>query len=136
MITLEPIGTVQTPIQTTQEAPSQGRKADIPGTISVNDEYEPGLQGIEVGDEIVVVWYADEADRDLLVLDKVPGRGVFNSRSPARPNPIVITTCTVTGIDGTDIEIRGVDMLDGSPVLDLKATLHRDMADSQDGTTS
>ncbi|MFW6458486.1 MAG: TrmO family methyltransferase domain-containing protein [Halodesulfurarchaeum sp.] len=127
MIELEPIGTVSTPIQTTQEAPSQGVKADIPGTISLLEELTPGLQGIEVGDEIDVVWYADRADRSLLVLDKVPGRGVFNSRSPARPNPVVVTTCTVTNIDGTEIEIRGADMLDGSPVLDIKAPLHRDM---------
>ncbi|MDZ7850930.1 MAG: SAM-dependent methyltransferase [Halodesulfurarchaeum sp.] len=131
MIELEPIGTVSTPIETTRDAPSQGRKDDIQGTISVRSAYEPGLQGLEVGDELVVVWYADQADRDLLVLDKVPGRGVFASRSPARPNPVVITTCTVTALNGTDIEIRGVDMLDGSPVLDLKATLHDDIKDSR-----
>ena len=127
MVELSPIGQVSTPIETTAEAPSQGVKADIQGTIEVKAEYESALQGIEVGDDIVVVWYADRADRTLRVLDKVPGRGVFNSRSPARPNPIVITTCTVTAISGTDIEVRGVDMLDGSPVLDLKAPLHRDM---------
>ena len=127
MIELEPIGTVSTPIETTQEAPSQGVKADIPGTITVVDDFKAGLQGIEVGDEIDVIWYADRADRSLLVLDKVPGRGVFNSRSPARPNPVVVTTCIVTGIDETEIEIRGVDMLDGSPVLDIKAPLRRDM---------
>ncbi|MFB6086288.1 MAG: tRNA (N6-threonylcarbamoyladenosine(37)-N6)-methyltransferase TrmO [Halodesulfurarchaeum sp.] len=130
VISLEPIGTVRTPIRTTQEAPSQGLKDDIRGTISIRPEYEQGLQGIEAGDELVVVWFADRADRDLLVLDKVPGRGVFNSRSPARPNPIVITTCTVTDVDGATIGIRGVDMLDGSPVLDLKATLHGDMKDA------
>lgn len=129
MIELEPIGSVSTPIETTEEAPSQGVKADIPGTIEIDSEYESALQGIEVGDKIVIVWYADEADRSLRVLDKVPGRGVFNSRSPARPNPIVITTCKVTSISGTDIEVRGVDMLDGSPVLDLKAPLRRDMED-------
>lgn len=129
MIELEPIGSVHTPLSTTQEAPSQGLKADIEGTITIDPAYEAGLQGLEPGDEIVVVWYADEADRSLLVLDKVPGRGVFNSRSPARPNPIVITTCTVTGITGTQIGVRGVDMLDGSPVLDLKAPLDRDIND-------
>jgi tRNA-Thr(GGU) m(6)t(6)A37 methyltransferase TsaA len=127
MIELEPIGTVSTPLETTQDAPSQGVKADIPGTITIDEQFEAGLQGIAVGDEIDVIWYADRADRSLLVLDKVPGRGVFNSRSPARPNPVVVTTCTVTGIEGTELEVRGVDMLDGSPILDIKAPLHRDM---------
>lgn len=127
MIELEPIGTVQTPLESTDQAPSQGVKADIPGQIYVDNAYEKGLQGIEPGDLIDVVWYADRADRDLLELDKVPGRGVFNSRSPARPNPIVVTTCKVTDIDGTEIRVEGIDMLDGSPVLDLKAPLSRDI---------
>ncbi|MDR5657129.1 SAM-dependent methyltransferase [Halodesulfurarchaeum sp. HSR-GB] len=127
MFDIEPIGTVHTPIETSQEAPSQGLKDDIEGTIEIDPAYERALQGIEVGDEIVVVWFADEADRSLLELDKVPGRGVFNSRSPARPNPIVITPCTVTEVSGTEIGVRGVDMIDGSPVLDLKSTLHRDL---------
>lgn len=131
MIELPPIGSVSTPIETTEDAPSQGVKADIPGTIEIDPEYESALQGIEVGDDIVVVWYADEADRSLRILDKVPDRGVFNSRSPARPNPIVITTCTVTSRSGTSIDVRGVDMLDGSPVLDLKAPLRRDMKDEE-----
>ena len=127
MFDIEPIGVAHTPIETSHDAPSQGLKDDIEGMIEVDSAYEAALQGIEVGDEIVVVWFADEADRSLLVLDKVPGRGVFKSRSPARPNPIVITPCTVTAVSGTEIGVRGVDMIDGSPVLDLKATLHEDM---------
>ncbi len=127
MIELEPIGTIHTPLTSTEEAPSQGVKDTIPGRLDIDPAYESGLQGIEVGDDLDIIWYADEADRTLLELDKVLGRGVFNSRSPARPNPIVVTTCTVTAIDGTEIEIEGVDMLDGSPVLDLKAPLGRDI---------
>jgi len=127
MVDFEPIGTAHTPLSTTEDSPSQGVKDDIVGTIEVDPQYAEGLQGLEVGHRIVVVWYADRADRDLLVMDKVPGRGVFNSRSPARPNPIVLTSCTVTGIEGTEIEVRGIDMLDGSPVLDIKATLERDL---------
>ncbi|MEF8771036.1 SAM-dependent methyltransferase [Halodesulfurarchaeum sp.] len=131
MIEITPIGSVSTPIKTTDEAPSQAVKADISGTIEIDPEYESALQGIEVGYDIVVVWYADEADRSLRVLDKVSDRGVFNSRSPARPNPIVITTCTVTDLSGTNIKVQGVDMLDGSPVLDLKAPLRRDLKDEE-----
>lgn len=127
MVDLDPIGVVHSPLDTTEEAPSQGLKGAVEGTIEIDPEYETGLQGLEPGDRIVVVWYADRADRDLLVMDKVPGRGVFNSRSPARPNPIALTTCTVTTVEGTRVGVSGIDMLDGSPVLDVKATLDRDL---------
>lgn len=135
MVDLEPIGIAHTPLTTSDESPSQGVKDEIVGRIEVDPKYEEGLQGLEVGHQIVVVWYADRADRDLLVMDKVPGRGVFNSRSPARPNPIVLTTCTVTGIEGTTIEVTGIDMLDQSPVLDIKATLERDLKEIPSGVS-
>lgn len=133
MVDLAPIGTAHTPLESTEDAPSQGVKEAVEGTIELEEEYGRGLQGLEAGDRILVVWYADRADRDVLVMDKVPGRGVFNSRSPARPNPIGVTTCTVTGIDGTEIAVRGVDMIDDSPVLDVKATLERDLKEIPEG---
>ncbi|MFB6093710.1 MAG: tRNA (N6-threonylcarbamoyladenosine(37)-N6)-methyltransferase TrmO [Halanaeroarchaeum sp.] len=120
---LEPIGRVQTPIERTSDAPRQGTNESIEGTIEVDPAYEAGLYGLEAGDELVVVWFAHEADRSLLRLDRGPDRGVFTSRSPARPNPIVLTTVEVLAVDGTSIRVRGVDMLDGSPVLDLKTPL-------------
>jgi tRNA-Thr(GGU) m(6)t(6)A37 methyltransferase TsaA len=135
MVDLEPIGIVHSPLETTEDAPSQGLKGDVEGRIEIDPELESGLQGLEPGDRIVVVWYADRAERDLLVMDKVPGRGVFNSRSPARPNPIAVTTCTVTSVEGTEIGVRGIDMLDGSPVLDVKATLDRDLKEVPEGVS-
>lgn len=123
MIELRPIGTVRTPIEETVDAPRQGKNETIEGTIEIDPEYEPGLAGIEAGDALLVVWFAHEADRSLLQLDRVDDRGVFDSRSPARPNPIVLTTVEVLSVDRTSIRVRGVDMLDGSPVLDLKVPL-------------
>ncbi|MGM0398341.1 MAG: tRNA (N6-threonylcarbamoyladenosine(37)-N6)-methyltransferase TrmO, partial [Halobacteriota archaeon] len=123
MIELSPIGRVRTPIATTSEAPRQGSNDAIEGTIELDSEYEPGLAGIEAGDSLLVVWFAHEADRSLLRLDRVEGRGVFSSRSPARPNPIVITTVEVLEMDGSTLTVRGVDMVDNSPVLDLKVPL-------------
>ncbi|MFW6457912.1 MAG: tRNA (N6-threonylcarbamoyladenosine(37)-N6)-methyltransferase TrmO [Halodesulfurarchaeum sp.] len=127
MIELEPIGVVRSPLEEPHEAPSQGLKDDIEGTIEIEQSYADGLKGLSVGQELIVVWYADQADRDLLELDKVPGRGVFNSRSPARPNPIVITPCRIEEIRATSVKVSGIDMIDGSPVLDLKVTLERDL---------
>lgn len=123
MIELSPIGHVRTPITSTSEAPRQGTNQAIEGTIELDPEYEAGLAGIEAGDSLLVVWFAHEADRSLLRLDRDVPRGVFSSRSPARPNPIVLTTVEILDIDGPMVTVRGVDMLDGSPVLDLKVPL-------------
>ncbi|MFB6070764.1 MAG: tRNA (N6-threonylcarbamoyladenosine(37)-N6)-methyltransferase TrmO [Halanaeroarchaeum sp.] len=120
---LEPIGRVHTPIETTDDAPRQGLLEDIEGTIELEPQYAEGLDGYEPGDEVVVIWFANEADRSLLRVDKRDDRGVFTSRSPARPNPICLTTVEIVSIDGPNLEVRGVDMLDGSPVLDLKVPL-------------
>lgn len=123
MVDLTPIGRMRTPITNTSDAPRQGTNEAIEGTIELDPEYEPGLAGLEPGDSLLVVWFAHEADRSLLQLDWAEERGVFTSRSPARPNPIVLTTVEVLSVDGSTIEVQGVDMLDGSPVLDLKVPL-------------
>lgn len=121
MPTCDPIGTVSTPFDATGDAPRQGFVGDAEGTIHLDPAYESGLAGVEEGDEVDVVWFAHEADRSVIVLDDE--RGVFGTRSPARPNPVCVTTCEVTRVDGTEVGIHGVDMLDGSPVLDLKRSI-------------
>lgn len=124
MIELEPIGTVSTPYETTSKAPRQGTNVDTRGTIHIEEEFLPGLEGISTGDKLIVIWFADEADRSLLQVDRKGGLGVFKSRSPARPNPICLTTCVVESVAGGELTVSGVDMKDGSPVLDLKPPLH------------
>ena len=116
-----PIGTVHTPFETTSDAPRQGFRDDAEGSVDVDPAYREGLTGFD-GDRVVVVWWADRADRSVLTLDRDPGRGVFTSRSPARPNPVCITECAVRSVDldAGRLRLRGVDMADGSPVLDLK----------------
>lgn len=123
MVELEPIGTVRTPIERTEDAPRQGTNDSIEGTIEIDEGYEPGLAGIEPGDSVLVIWFADSADRSLLRLDRREERGVFASRSPARPNPIALTVVEVLAVEGPSIAVRGVDMLDGTPILDLKVPL-------------
>lgn len=123
MVELEPIGTIHTPIESTSDAPRQGMNESIEGTIELYDEYVAGLDGYEPGEKTVVLWFAADADRSLLTLDRRNDTGVFHSRSPARPNPIAITTVEVRSIDGGTVAVTGVDMLDGSPLLDLKVPL-------------
>ena len=122
MPTCDPIGTIHTPFETAEEAPRQGVSSEAEGRLSLDPGYAAGLRGVEVGGDLVVVWFADRADRDVLTLDG-DGRGVFATRSPARPNPVCITTCEVISVDGHVVGLRGVDMLDGTPVLDLKRPL-------------
>lgn len=122
MPTCDPIGVAHTPFETTDDAPRQGTRADVEGRLDVDAAYAPALAGVDAGQDLLVVWFAHEADRSLLVADR-RDRGVFATRSPARPNPICLTTCRVLAVEGTTLRVRGVDMLDGSPLLDLKPPL-------------
>ena len=117
------IGTVSTPFTDTADAPSQGFHDDARGVVTLSDEYVDGLAGFDA-DSVVIVWWADHADRSVLKLDR-DGRGVFTTRSPARPNPVCLTECAVRDVDTASgrLVVEGVDMADGSPVVDLKSSL-------------
>lgn len=123
MVTVTPIGRVRTPWATTRETPNQGYKADREGVVELEGEYAPGATDLAVGETVLVIWWADEADEGILTVDRAEGKSVFATRSPARPTRICITPCEVTRVDGASIGVRGVDMVDGSPVLDLKPPL-------------
>jgi tRNA-Thr(GGU) m(6)t(6)A37 methyltransferase TsaA len=116
------IGVVETPFETPGDAPRQGVLSDAVGLVRVDPPYREGLSGFD-GDRVVVVWWADRADRSVLTLSRDSDRGVFTTRSPARPNPICVTECDVESVDPAAglLRVRGVDMADGSPVVDLKA---------------
>jgi tRNA-Thr(GGU) m(6)t(6)A37 methyltransferase TsaA len=120
----DPIGVVHTPFESTSDAPRQGHRSDAEGVVELRSEFREGLTGFDA-DRVLVCWWADRADRSVLRLDRDPDRGVFTSRSPARPNPICCTDCAVVDadVDAGRLALRGVDMADGSPVIDLKATL-------------
>lgn len=122
MDAFDPIGVVRTPFETLDESPRQGIEADAVGEIVLDEAYVPGLDGLEAGDCIDVLWVADEADRATLRL-RDGDRGVFATRSPNRPNPICVSPCTVLAVDPPRVAVRGVDALDDSPVLDLKSRL-------------
>jgi len=117
------IGTARTPFGSTDEAPRQGAEGDTEGVIELDPAYAAGLDGFDPSADVLVVWYADRADRDVLRLDRNPDRGVFTSRSPARPTPVCLTRCSVVAVEPERLRVRGVDMVDGTPVLDLKPPL-------------
>ncbi|MFC3476492.1 TrmO family methyltransferase domain-containing protein [Halobacterium litoreum] len=118
------IGRVETPFETPDEAPRQGCEDPHAGNVRIDERFRDALRGLAHGDRVVVVWVADRADRSVLRV-RDGERGVFDTRSPARPNPICITECEVLAVDEEDgtVAVKGVDMADGSPVLDLKRAL-------------
>lgn len=125
MLDISPIGRMRTEFAHSYEAPNQGYKADASGSIELDPEYARGASDLSVGDTILVIWWAAEADRSVLEIDRAGGKSVFATRSPARPNPVCITPVRITGVEGNEIAVVGVDMVDGSPVIDIKPPIDR-----------
>lgn len=127
MIALRPIGVVRTPFAQTAEVPKGfGAEHVAEGVIEIAEEFEPGLLDIEGFSHLYVIWVFDRTTGVELVgappTDSRP-HGVFATRSPRRPNPIALTVVRLLGREGRRLHVAGVDMLDGSPVLDIKPYL-------------
>lgn len=127
MFSMRPIGYVRSPHQTTQDVPrGLGARHEAEGTIEILPEFEPGLQHIEGFSHLIILWVFDRAGEVSLVgtppSDNRP-HGVFATRSPRRPNPIGLTVVELIGREGSTLRVRGVDMLDGTPILDIKPYL-------------
>ena len=128
MFTAQPIGFIRSPYRETSAIPKGlGAKHDAEGVIELLREYEPGLMDIDGFSHLYVLWQFDRADGFDLVAhpptDEKRPHGVFATRSPRRPNPIGLTVVELLGRDGPSLRVRGVDMLDGTPVLDIKPYL-------------
>lgn len=128
MFTPTPIGHVRTPYQATSEIPKGcGAKHDAEGVLEILPQFEAGLLDIEGFSHLYVIWEFDKSgDYDLVAhppTDNGNPHGVFATRSPRRPNPIALTVIELLRRDGAKLQVRGVDMLDGTPILDLKPYL-------------
>jgi tRNA-Thr(GGU) m(6)t(6)A37 methyltransferase TsaA len=93
-----------------------------------------GLQGIEPGDELLILTWLDRADRDVLVVHPRgdaarPPAGVFTTRSPHRPNPIGLHRVEVLSIEGGRIKVNNLEALDGTPIIDVKPVLSADVSE-------
>jgi len=127
MFTPQPIGFVRTPYTETSQVPKGlGAQHDVEGVIEILPEFEVGLTDIEGFSHLIVIWVFDRSGGfDLCGKPPCDDRvhGVFATRSPRRPNPIALTTVELLSRDGPELHVRGVDMLDGTPVLDIKPDL-------------
>ena len=128
-IRFQPIGVIHTPFATRDDAPGQGAHAlDSKGVVEVLPEFEEGLKDVETFTHIILLYHFDRAWETRLTLpnsqDKLL-RGVFASRHPCRPNGIGFTVVRVLGRAGSRLEVSGIDVLDGTPLLDIKPYMKR-----------
>jgi len=133
MFTPRPIGFVRSPFQDASAIP-KGLGATHPeeGALEILPEFALGLTDIEGYSHLIVLWVFDRADGfDLLITPPSDDRphGLFTTRAPRRPNPIALTIVQLLGREGSSLRVRGVDMLDGSPILDIKPYLSNIPAD-------
>ncbi len=124
------IGVLHGDIQGREDAPKNYSESDRTGTLEIYPRYQEGLDGIAAGQTIVVLFWLHKSARDILKIyprgDKSRGlHGVFSTRSPIRPNPIAISELKVLAIDGNTLEVSGLDMYDGTPILDIKKKIGR-----------
>jgi tRNA-Thr(GGU) m(6)t(6)A37 methyltransferase TsaA len=126
--TVRPIGRVNSPLTSAADAPRQGDEGAPDAYLILDADVQTALDGIAVGDEIVVLSWLHQADRSIL---KVHPRGdlnraeqgVFSTRSASRPNPIGLHRVHVLGIDGIRVHVGGLEAIDGTPIVDVKPVL-------------
>jgi tRNA-Thr(GGU) m(6)t(6)A37 methyltransferase TsaA len=121
---LIPIGVIHSPYKERGEAPRQGRLSENEITLEIFPQFADGLKDIGRASHLIVLYWGDRAKRDVLQsrtpFSEIPV-GVFTSRSPNRPNPIAFCVADLLRQEGNRLIVRGVDALDGSPLLDIKA---------------
>jgi len=125
--TFEPIGFARTPYTDVKSVPKgPGARHDAEGTLEISPAFAPGLTDIEGFSHLYVIWLFHRVEGyDLVSTPPTDDRphGVFASRSPHRPNRIGLTVVQLLGRSARSLRVRGVDMLDGSPILDIKPYL-------------
>jgi len=124
---MRPIGHIRSPYSDTEQIPKGlGAQHKADGVLEVLPEFEPGLQDVEGFSHLILIWvFHDSEGYQLTGRPPTDDRahGVFATRSPRRPNPIGLTVVELLRREGNRLHIRGVDMLDGTPVLDIKPYL-------------
>jgi tRNA-Thr(GGU) m(6)t(6)A37 methyltransferase TsaA len=117
------IGRIRTPWTSRMETPRQGRVDGPVCRLEIFDPWVPALQGIERYENLEVIYWLHMSRRDLVLQSpKSDGsvRGTFSLRTPVRPNPLGTSMVKLVGIEGATVLVRGLDCLDGTPLLDLK----------------
>lgn len=128
-ILMKPIGIVRTEAAS---VPRHWTVSDVEGTLVIDEAYREGLRDIRPGQKIIVLFHFHKSQpfspQDLI--QKPPHRneplGVFSICSPRRPNPIGLSVVEVLDVQGSTLRVKGIDMLDGTPILDIKPWITQD----------
>lgn len=125
---LAPIGFVRSPLRDRSSAPSQGSEGAPDVHVEVSPSVVEGLDGLAVGQEVIVVTWLHESRRDVLKLhprwdERNPLTGVFATRSPDRPNPLGLHRVRILEIAGRRLKVGPLEAIDGTPVVDIKPVL-------------
>ena len=117
------IGRILTPWTSRLATPRQGRHDGPICRLEVFEPWVPAIKGVDFYSNLEVIYWLDQSRRDLVLQSpKNNGntRGTFSLRSPVRPNPIATSIVKFVGIEGNTVLVRGLDCLDGTPLLDIK----------------
>ena len=129
---IEAIGRVESELIDPEAAPRQPDEGAPPAWLVFSPDMLEALSGLRTGDRVVVLTWLDRARRDVLSVHPRgdvtrPCEGVFSTRSPHRPNPIGLHDAEITAIDGVRIQVRSLEALDGTPIVDVKPVLSGDI---------
>jgi tRNA-Thr(GGU) m(6)t(6)A37 methyltransferase TsaA len=130
VIELTPIGRVESELADRASAPKQGLEGAPDAWLVFEPAVLDGLDGIAPGAELIVLTWLDRARRDVLRVrprddPANPVQGVFNTRSPDRPNPIGLHPVQVVAVEGARVRVRHLEAIDGTPIVDVKPVLRR-----------
>jgi tRNA-Thr(GGU) m(6)t(6)A37 methyltransferase TsaA len=131
---ITPVGTIESSLTDLAAAPNQGDEGAPDAWLVFEPAVRDALDGIGAGDDILVLTWLDRADRDVLRVHprgdlSRPEQGVFNTRSPDRPNPIGLHRVRVLAVDGLRVRVSDLEALDGTPIVDVKPVLSRDVGE-------
>lgn len=125
---LRPVGRVESSLTDAESAPMQADEGAPGAWLAFDAALAQALHGLQVGQEVLLLTWLDRADRDVLQTHPRsdaarPLTGVFNTRSPDRPNPIGVHRVRIAAMDGTRVQVEHLEALDGTPILDIKPLL-------------
>jgi tRNA-Thr(GGU) m(6)t(6)A37 methyltransferase TsaA len=128
------IGRVESPLTDPELAPKQGDEGAPDAWLIFEPSVLDALDGLRAGDEIIVLTWLDRARRDILRVHprgdvSRAQQGVFNTRSPHRPNPLGLHRVEIASIDGARVRVRNLEAVDGTPIVDLKPVLSDDLSE-------
>jgi tRNA-Thr(GGU) m(6)t(6)A37 methyltransferase TsaA len=131
---LTQIGHVESPLTDPASAPNQGDEGAPDAWLVFEPAVLEALDGIRVGDDVLVITWLDRARRDVLRVHprgdlSRPEQGVFNTRSPDRPNPLGLHRVQVASIDGGRVRVRNLEAVDGTPIVDVKPILSGEISE-------